>query len=139
MAKRLPKEFNCAVEFALEVLGGKWKTVILCYLKVEPLRYADLRQLIPALSEKVLTERLRDLQNIGLIEHRNTEAHRGGVYALTTRGRSLEPILAGLDAWGTQNASVFAIRVGRPLARLRETRALDVGRRTANADAASSR
>ena len=128
MAKRLPREFNCAVEFALEILGGKWKPVILCYLKVKPLRYADLRKLIPKLSEKVLTERLQDLQHVGLIEHRNSKSKRGGVYALTPRGRSLEPILADLDAWGTKNASAFSIRVGRPLARLREMQAADRSR-----------
>ena len=41
MANRLAKSFNCSTEFTLQVLGGKWKTVILCHLSVGPLRYAD--------------------------------------------------------------------------------------------------
>lgn len=65
--KRFPKQFGCSTEFALEVLGGKWKTVILCYLKVRPLRYGELRQLMPRLSDKVLTQRLRELQSLRLI------------------------------------------------------------------------
>ncbi|MBO0757231.1 MAG: helix-turn-helix transcriptional regulator, partial [Bradyrhizobiaceae bacterium] len=67
MAKRLPKQFNCPTEFTLAVLGGKWKTVILCYLKERPCRYAELRKLLPTLSDKMLTERLADLVASGLI------------------------------------------------------------------------
>ena len=65
MSKRLPKTFNCPTEFTLAVLGGKWKTVILCYLKQQPWRYSDLRKLVPELSDKMLTERLRDLTVLG--------------------------------------------------------------------------
>ena len=65
MGNRLAKSFNCPTEFTLQVLGGKWKTVILCYLKVRPLRYAELRKLIPKLSDKMLSQRLRDLTDAG--------------------------------------------------------------------------
>src|SRR5215467_13669630 len=67
LRKRLPKKFHCSTEFTLHVLGGKWKTVILCYLKERPLRYADLRKLVPTLSDKMLTQRLHDLVDAGLI------------------------------------------------------------------------
>jgi hypothetical protein len=65
--KRLPRTFGCAVELSLELLGGKWKPIILARLKDGPLRYGELRRLIPSLSDKMLTERLADLQAIGLI------------------------------------------------------------------------
>ena len=45
MVKRLPKSFHCPTEFTLAILGGKWKTVILCFLKERPCRYSELRKL----------------------------------------------------------------------------------------------
>src|SRR6187551_2252639 len=48
MPKKPTRTFGCPSEFTLEVLGGKWKTVILCYLRRQPLRFTDLRRLIPA-------------------------------------------------------------------------------------------
>src|SRR4029077_17833579 len=66
MVNRLARSFNCPTEFTLQVLGGKWKTVILCYLKMGPFRYAELRKLIPNLSDKVLSQRLRELTEAGL-------------------------------------------------------------------------
>src|SRR6516162_6828932 len=105
MAKRLPRHFNCPTEFTLAVLGGKWKTVILCYLKERPCRYAELRKLMPSLSDKMLTERLADLVASGLITRKRL--HDGGkqtrgkeVYVLTTKARSLGKVLRGLYTWG---------------------------------------
>jgi DNA-binding HxlR family transcriptional regulator len=65
--KRLQKTFGCPVELSLQILGGKWKPVIMARLKEKPLRYGELRQAIPPLSDKVLTQRLRDLETQGLI------------------------------------------------------------------------
>src|SRR5262245_19819516 len=71
MVKRLPKSFHCATEFTLFILGGKWKTVILCFLKERPCRYAAaLRKLLPKLSDKLLTARLHDLIDSGLVVRR---------------------------------------------------------------------
>jgi DNA-binding HxlR family transcriptional regulator len=60
--KRLAKRFGCPVELSLELLGGKWKPVILARLKERPHRYSELRKLIPNLSTKMLSQRLRDLE-----------------------------------------------------------------------------
>ncbi|MBB6409757.1 winged helix-turn-helix transcriptional regulator [Mesorhizobium sangaii] len=57
--------YGCPVEFALDALGGKWKTVILARIKQQPLRYSELRRTIPSLSDKMLTQRLADLVDIG--------------------------------------------------------------------------
>jgi DNA-binding HxlR family transcriptional regulator len=105
MAHSLHRRFSCPVELALEVLGGKWKTVILSHLKQGSLRYAELRSLIPALTDKMLSQRLKDLEELGLIAHHKTGA-RGArsVYELTPRGRSLGPALQGLYDWGTSIA-----------------------------------
>ena len=57
--KQLRARYGCPVELALEFVGGKWKTVILAHLKESPLRYRDLRQRLPTVSDKVLTERVK--------------------------------------------------------------------------------
>ena len=63
--------YGCPAELALDVLGVKWKTIILARLKDGPLRYGDLRRTVPLLSDKVLTQRLRELEDSGLVERRD--------------------------------------------------------------------
>jgi DNA-binding HxlR family transcriptional regulator len=116
MPKTLAKTFHCPTEFTLSVLGGKWKTVILCYLKQRPCRYGELRKLLPKLSDKVLTERLADLSDSGLIVRKRppgqaTIEH----YALTSRGKSLSPVLHNLYIWGNSHAAGFGVKVDDPL------------------------
>lgn len=119
MAKRLARTFGCSTEFTLDVLGGKWKTVILCYLKQEPLRYAQLRRLIPSLSDKMLTERLRDLTERGLVMKKRVTGQPYELYVLTPTGKSLGAALVELYRWGEKHAAVFGVSVGNPLARLK--------------------
>ena len=118
MAKRLATYFHCPTEFTLAVLGGKWKTVILSYLKERPCRYAELRRLAPRLSDKMLSERLRDLTRSGLVARREPIAGRTQTYYLTEKGRSLSELLQQLYAWGLKNSGSFGVRVGAPLEEL---------------------
>jgi DNA-binding HxlR family transcriptional regulator len=119
MTKPLAKKFNCPTEFALSVLGGKWKTIILAYLSERPCHYGELRQLLAGLSDKVLTERLKDLQQSGLVARgKNSDSKVRRPYMLTARGATLTPILTDLYAWGTQHAESFGVHVGNPLQRL---------------------
>ena len=120
MARKITRTFGCPSEFTLHVLGGKWKTVILCYLKQQPLRYADLRRLIPRLSDKVLSERLSDLCELGLVSKRRTSDTSRELYMLTPTGKSLGAPLTELYGWGERNAEVFGASVeSHPLARLK--------------------
>ncbi|AQR75239.1 HxlR family transcriptional regulator [Sphingomonas sp. LM7] len=97
--KRLKASYGCPVELALDFVGGKWKTVILARLKEEPHRYADLRTRIDGISDKVLTERLRDLERLELVEKRSAP-DASTVYHLTDLGESLRPVLDALYRWG---------------------------------------
>jgi DNA-binding HxlR family transcriptional regulator len=115
MTKRLAKSFNCSTEFTLQVLGGKWKTVIMCHLSLGPLRYAELRKVMPALSDKVLTERLRELTDAGLIARQKTATDKPDSYALAARGLSLKRILKELYDWGEAHADAYGVHVGHPL------------------------
>ena len=115
MAKKLALTFGCPSEFTLHVLGGKWTTIILCYLERGTLRYADLRRLIPTLSDKMLTERLAGLSQRGLVEKRRITGQPREVYGLTSTGKSLSAALVELYLWGEKHAAVFGVTVGMPL------------------------
>ncbi|PSJ43171.1 winged helix-turn-helix transcriptional regulator [Allosphingosinicella deserti] len=101
MSRRFRKQYGCPVELAVDVLGGKWKTVILARIKEGPLSYGGLRKAIPGLSDKVLSDKLRDLIELGVIEHGGAPSDRK-VYALSRRGRDLAPALEALYHAGTQ-------------------------------------
>jgi len=104
--------YHCPVEFTLDVLGGKWKTVILCHLKHEPARYSELRALIPSLSDKVLTERLKELASAGLIARGRGASRTGGeMYRLTSRGETLRVALGELYKWGRTHADAYGVEL----------------------------
>ena len=106
--RKTKRDFGCPVEFSIDLLSGKWKVVILSRLKLRPMRYSELRQDIPALSDKVLTERLRDLCEAGFVkQERSGSASR---YCLTRRGEMLKPMLQALYDWGHDNAASFGVR-----------------------------
>lgn len=119
MTKKLAKKFNCPTEFALDVLGGKWKTVILCYLKYRACRYRELRLLVPKMSDKMLTERLRELTDKGLVAKRKGDGEASAaLYSLTPRGQTLGKLLTELYEWGERHAHAFGVEVGEPLQQL---------------------
>jgi DNA-binding HxlR family transcriptional regulator len=101
--------YGCPVEFALDVLGGKWKTVVLARLKQSPLRYSELRRTIPALSEKMLSQRLSELVNAGFV---GLEADSSGKerYALTAGGRDLATTLQALYDWGVKHSGAMQVQ-----------------------------
>jgi DNA-binding HxlR family transcriptional regulator len=109
--KRLAKSFGCPVELSLVLLAGKWKPVILARLKERPYRYGELRKLIPSLSTKMLTERLRDLEVQGLVERRGIAGKPHAVYRLTARAESLKPLLQALYDWGTEAAAELKVEI----------------------------
>jgi len=112
LVNRLPKTVSCPVELALEVLAGKWKSVLLAHLKEGPLRFGELRMRIPRLSDKILTERLRDLEQRGLVTRRRTTGRPPRlVYELTPSGQSLRPVLEALYAWGEMAAPALGVKI----------------------------
>ncbi len=102
----MPKTYSCPVELTVDVIGGRWRTVVLSYLKEGVHRYGELRRLIPGVSEKMLTQRLRELEADGLVVRRDLGTTAPHVeYELTEEGRSLTPVLQALYDWGVQRAA----------------------------------
>jgi DNA-binding HxlR family transcriptional regulator len=100
--KRLP---GLPVERALRVIAGRWKAVIICVLLDGPHRTHELGKRIAGISDKVLIEQLRALEEHGLVERRSSEAGRQGMeYRVTSLGESLRPVVESLIKWGTRHA-----------------------------------
>jgi DNA-binding HxlR family transcriptional regulator len=118
VAASLSHVYSCHVELALEMLGGKWKPVILAHLKDGPLRYGELRARIRGgLSDKMLSQRLADLEEQGLVSRRK-QGGRGArsIYRLTARAEALRPALQALHDWGERMAGEVGavVREGEP-------------------------
>ena len=97
--------YHCPVEVTAEVIGGKWTTVILAQLKESPRRYSELRRLVPDITEKMLVQRLRELEAAAIVRRTvvtDTPPHVS--YDLTAEGRTLEPILQAMFDWGLLRA-----------------------------------
>jgi DNA-binding HxlR family transcriptional regulator len=107
------KRYGCPVELTMDVLGGRWRTVILSRLKEGTHRYGELRRLIPGISEKMLSQRLRELEEAGLISRRDLGTVPPHVeYDLTPEGLGLAPVLQSLYDWGLAKAQAEGIDVG---------------------------
>jgi DNA-binding HxlR family transcriptional regulator len=107
--------YHCPVEATIDVLGGKWRPVILAHLKEGAHRYGELRRRMPDVSEKMLTQRLRELEADGLIvrdDHRTVPPHVE--YRLTEEGQSLSSVLTALYEWGTARAARTGLTIDLP-------------------------
>lgn len=101
---RRPGSYICGIDAAMDVIGGKWKVLILWALHVRPHRFGELRRELPGVTEKVLTDQLRELELDGIV-HREVhdEVPPRVEYSLTPLGTSLNDALAPLGAWGREN------------------------------------
>lgn len=98
------KKYNIGVEATMEVIGGKWKAIILCHLRHETMRTSELRRAIPQITQKMLTQQLRELEADGIVDRRVYDQVPPKVeYSLTERGASLNGILNQLCKWGEGN------------------------------------
>ncbi len=97
----LQEQFRCPVEATLQVIGGKWKPLILFYLLQGTQRFSHLRKHLPQVTQQMLTLQLRELERDGIV-HREVYAQVPPKveYSLTATGRSLEPVLLLMLEWG---------------------------------------
>ncbi|WP_019644025.1 winged helix-turn-helix transcriptional regulator [Novispirillum itersonii] len=105
---RLDCSPGCAVEATLTLIDGKWKGVILFHLLDGTLRFNEIRRKLPSVTQRMLTHQLREMEADGLISRTVFPQVPPRVdYALTERGRSLQPVLMALKQWGDANADLF--------------------------------
>jgi len=95
------RAYSCPIEATLDVIGGRWKGVILFRLLDGKKRFGELKRLLPDVTQRMLTLQLRELESDGIVERTvYREVPPKVEYALTEFGRSLEPILLLLCDWG---------------------------------------
>ena len=88
---------------AIELVGKRWTGAILLVLLDGPLHFSGIRQLVPELSDRLLSERLKELEQAGIVERKVLDGAPVRVeYSLTAKGRALEPALASLKEWGRE-------------------------------------
>lgn len=93
----------CAIERGMRVIGGKWKGSILWHLRAQPVRFNDLDRLLSGVSKKMLTQRLREMEDDGLlIRHVVCERPIAVTYEITDFGRSALGVLETLMAWSEE-------------------------------------
>lgn len=92
---------GCGFAAALQAIGGKWKTSLIWELHLRPHRFAELRRLLAGISEKVLTQQLRQMEADGLItRHVYDEIPPHVEYAITPLGMSLNDGVTAMSKWG---------------------------------------
>jgi len=103
--KKLP---SLPAERALKVISGRWKAVILYHLFDRPRRLSQLTRLIPTVSQKVLVQQLREMEEHGLVNREVfPEVPPRVAYSATALGQSLQPVLLALCKWGQQHATAL--------------------------------
>jgi DNA-binding HxlR family transcriptional regulator len=89
-----------AYHAAIELIGKRWTGAILFVLLAGPLRFSEVKVLVPDLSDRLLSERLKELEQEGIVERRSSEGVPVRIeYALTEKGRALEPAVRSLKVW----------------------------------------
>ncbi len=104
--------YNCPVQATINVLSGKWKVQAVWDLSFGPRRFAELRNLLRGISEKVLTAQLRELEKDGVVSRTAVRTSQPKVtYSLSPAGQTLIPLLEGLCDWGSKQ---FGIKPNLP-------------------------
>ena len=97
----MPEGKDCAVDHTVSILGGRWKVLILQCLFTGTQRFSALQREIPAITSKMLTQQLRDLESDGIVARTvYAEVPPRVEYSLTPLGESLWPVLQAMHAWG---------------------------------------
>ncbi|MGO8912593.1 MAG: winged helix-turn-helix transcriptional regulator [Bradyrhizobium sp.] len=103
----MKNHFGCPVQATSNVLAGKWKVLIVWHLSFNSRRFAEIRDLLPGVSEKVLTAQLRELEHDGIINRHVTDTVPPRVdYFLSDAGAELIPVVEGMCAWGTKHLGI---------------------------------
>lgn len=99
---------GCSVEAAIGLIDGKWKSVILFHLMAGTLRFNEIRRHIPNVTQRMLTNQLRELEADGLIDRKiYAQVPPKVEYSLSELGHSMSPVLLALKQWGDQHIGLY--------------------------------
>lgn len=124
--------YHCALDVTMELVGGKWKTIVLWYLRKDKKRFSELRRQIPGITEKMLSMQLRQLERDGFVSRTiYPEVPPRVEYELTGHGRTLLPLLEEIAAWGRMMGKKHGTmeKVERPVKRTAKKAARKTGAR----------
>jgi DNA-binding HxlR family transcriptional regulator len=95
------RTYHCALDITMDYIGGKWKAVVLWYLRNRTMRFGELRKQIPDITEKMLSLQLKSLEESGLVKREVfAEVPLRVEYSLTAFGKTLVPALEAIAKWG---------------------------------------
>lgn len=104
------KNYFCQLDLGLEFIKGKWKALIICHLRNEPIRFLELQRRIEGITQKILTEQLKALEKEGIILRVvYPEVPPRVEYELTEKGRELLPILDSIEEWAEKYLDYYSI------------------------------
>lgn len=104
--KHTQKSVHCPVETTLDVIGGRWKVLIIHFLLEDKKRFGELARSLGGISARTLSKQLRELEAHGVIDRKDYgEIPPRVEYSLTPLGKTLEPVLVAMDAWGRSVAT----------------------------------
>lgn len=101
-------EASCPITYVMSKIGGHWKPIILYYLLNGPKRYSELKRLVPAITEKMLAQHLKELKEDNLIDRRVEQVMPPVTfYSLTASGERLGPVLLAMADWAMKDSDQF--------------------------------
>jgi DNA-binding HxlR family transcriptional regulator len=101
-------EMACPITYVMNKIGGHWKPIILYYLMKGPMRYSELKRAIPAITEKMLAQHLKQLREDNLINRKvEQEMPPITIYSLTASGKKLEPVLMAMADWAMKDSALY--------------------------------
>ncbi|WP_263410966.1 winged helix-turn-helix transcriptional regulator [Terriglobus tenax] len=107
--KKYDCAMGCPVEATLDLIGGKWKGVVLYHLVDGTLRFNELRRRLNGVTQRMLTKQLRELEECGLVVRKvYAEVPPRVEYRLSKQGETLKPIIAALADWGKKRLAAAA-------------------------------
>ena len=102
----MENEYKCCVTVTMKIIGGKWKPIILWILSDSVRRFGEIKRLIPKITQKMLTQQLRELEHDNIITRKVYAVVPPKVeYSLTGYGKTLLPLLKEMAEWGDRHAS----------------------------------
>jgi DNA-binding HxlR family transcriptional regulator len=99
---------TCPITYVMNKIGGHWKPIILYYLMNGPMRYSELKRAIPAISEKMLAQHLKQLREDNLISRKvEQEMPPITIYSLAPSGKKLGPVLMAMADWAMKDSALY--------------------------------